>query len=238
MRAVAFDLGNTLMSYTTPLSWQTLYGDALRSVLRSIDERVEDRKVSLGESVLLKYNTRVNYREHEVSSDVIFAELLQCWSADTSKIETAKEAFYSFFQQDAIFFPDVVHVLKELKRKGFKIGVLTDVAYGAERRYALRHAEEINFYADVLLTSLDVGFRKPNPAGYLQLARELHTNVNDCLFVGDEDKDIVGANRVGMTSVLIARQGQAKDFGQVHSVQSLNEIINIAEDRVQVVSTE
>jgi hypothetical protein len=38
MKAIGFDLGNTLISYENfPLNWQSFYADALRKVLEVID---------------------------------------------------------------------------------------------------------------------------------------------------------------------------------------------------------
>jgi len=46
------------------------------------------------------------------------------------------------------------------------------------------------------------------------------------MYVGDEQKDIVGANSIGMVSVLINRSEQVKDFAQDISIRNLKDILN------------
>ncbi len=228
IKAVAFDLGHTIISYGNPLNWQELYGDALANVLRAIDEEVDPNKIGNGGAVLLTYNTRVNSREYEIDSDTIFRKLFGEWGvSDLSKLNAAKEAFYSFFQNNAIVYDDTIDVLLTLRKRGYKTGILTDVAYGMDREYAIRDIAAISEYFDVVLTSTDVGFRKPNTKGYLRLSEELNTMTGNCVFVGDEEKDIIGANSAGMTSVLIDRNGLDRDYGQKHTIKSLSELLKL-----------
>jgi putative hydrolase of the HAD superfamily len=226
-KAVLFDLGFTLVSYEdTPFDWQVMYRDGLAKVLQAIGTEVNPNTIQNGEKVLLKYNTRVNSREYEVDSDTIFSDLFSGLGiTDFGKIGAAKEVLYSFFQRNSSIYDDAVKVLSALRSRGCKTGVLTDVAYGMDTQHAIRDIAEIIGYFDVVLTSRDVGFRKPNTRGYLQLAEKLDAVPNKCIFVGDEDKDIFGANKAGMMSVLIDRKGHNADYGQKFTVSSLVDIL-------------
>jgi len=55
----------------------------------------------------------------------------------------------------------------------------------------------------------------------------LYVNTEDCIFVGDEKVDIIGANNSGMISILIDRKGNNHQFGQVHTIQSLDDILKL-----------
>jgi putative hydrolase of the HAD superfamily len=72
IKAVAFDFGNTLVSSGLPLNWQEFYHTALLAELRDMGVSIDPDKIRIGERVLLKYNTRVNNREYEVSANTIF----------------------------------------------------------------------------------------------------------------------------------------------------------------------
>jgi putative hydrolase of the HAD superfamily len=50
---------------------------------------------------------------------------------------------------------------------------------------------------------------------------------DECLFVGDEPVDVIGANRAGMVSVLINRSGEKRDYGQKYTISSLQDILKL-----------
>ena len=227
IKAVGFDIGHTLIKYNNPLNWKALYRPALQSVVKSCGITESDDKLGLATEVLSKYNTRENYREHEVSSDIIFEEILDAWKINKTYVNEAKEAFYSYFQADAFCFDDTVAILERLSADGLKIGFLTDVAYGMDNKYAFKDVASILHYFDVCLSSVDVGYRKPNEMGYIMLSRELDVEPSQLMFVGDEEKDIIGANKFGAVSVLINRTEKQVDFGQQYTIGNLLEIPNI-----------
>jgi putative hydrolase of the HAD superfamily len=59
------------------------------------------------------------------------------------------------------------------------------------------------------------------------LIQALQVPAGDCLFVGDEPVDVIGANKTGMVSVLINRSGEKRDYGQKYTVSSLIDILKL-----------
>jgi len=228
MKAVIFDIGHTLVHYNSPLNWQALYPAAIKNTMDVCNIPYTKEADKNAQIILTKYNTRVNYREHEVSSDTIFSEILDAWQVRAEYLQPAKQAFYGYFQQGVKCYEDTVFVLQQLKDKGIKIGILTDVAYGMDNSYVTGDLATIEKYIDIYLTSNDVGYRKPNATGYMMLQKAFDIPCSQIAFVGDEEKDIVGANNVGMVSVLVNRSDEAKDFSQNHTINSLTEILTIA----------
>lgn len=221
IKAVSFDIGHTLVRYQNPLNWKSLYGPALEQVAEKCGMDLTDEYRKAAVTILTKYNTRENPREREVTSDRIFTEIFDAWKQPYDKLESAKVAFYRFFQADAVCYEDVVETLRYLRSVGVKMGALTDVAYGMDNSFALQDIATIQPYFDVILTSVDVGYRKPNAAGFLMLLKVLGVSPSQMLYVGDEQKDIVGANALGIVSVLIDRHGTSADWGQKYTVPSL-----------------
>jgi putative hydrolase of the HAD superfamily len=228
IKAVGFDYGNTLTSSGMPLNWQQFHPEALTAVLAATNSGINPDKLAAGEKILFKYNTRVNERDYEVTSETVFTELFSAWGiADISLLKPAKDAFYSFFFTKTEVYPETESVLKELKKQNIKIGVLSNTAYGADKEYLIGSTPQINQYYDACLASTDVGFRKPHTAGFLQLLQAMQVQAGDCLFVGDEPVDVIGANKTGMISVLINRSGEKRDYGQKYTVSSLTEILEL-----------
>ncbi|MDE6595448.1 MAG: HAD family hydrolase, partial [Oscillospiraceae bacterium] len=115
----------------------------------------------------------------------------------------------------------------KLKQHGIKIGILTDVAYGMENEFSLKDISALSDFIDIAFTSVDVGYRKPNSAGYLKLIGALEISPNEMIFIGDEEKDIIGAKKLGIVSALINRSKETKDFGQDYTLKSLSDIFSI-----------
>ncbi|HML48717.1 MAG TPA: HAD family hydrolase [Clostridia bacterium] len=224
IQAVAFDVGHTLVRYANPLNWKALYVPALTEAALRCGAALSEDRLGRAVEILTKYNTREHPREAELPSEVIFGEILAAWGLPLDGVEAMQSAFFAFFQTGAECYGDAAETLRALRAKGLRLGALTDVAYGMGRALALRDLREIEGLLDAVLTSVDVGYRKPHRAGFLRLARELGVAPDRMMYVGDEQKDIAGANALGIASVLIRREGDPPDWGQAFTVRSLREI--------------
>lgn len=224
IKAAAFDLGGTLVNY--PLYWRSLYRPALEKAARDNDIILTVEMLTVANNILMKYNTRVNPREYEVTSDVIFTEILSWWNCKAD-MESIKTAFFSFFNADAAPFPEAREALLWLKQNNIKTGILTDAAYGMDNKFTLKGISSIADLIDFFVSSVDTGYRKPHSVGYLRLLEYFEVSPDEMLYIGDEEKDIIGANKLGIVSVLINRSDTQKDFGQSYVVNSLSEIQRI-----------
>lgn len=231
--AVGFDLGETLLYYAgTPLNWAVLYPQALRAVAGTCRVNVGPDDVGEAEAILREYNTRLNPRTQEYDAETIIGRVLQAWRMDRGQhLGQAIEGFFRFFQQKLMVYEDVAATMAALQERGIRIGVLTDVPYGMPRCLVQEDldAAGLGAYVTMLLTSVDVGWRKPEPLGFLRLAEMLHASPGEMLFVGNEQKDIIGANRAGMASVLLLRDGQREEWGQIHTIRDLSQLLSLGD---------
>lgn len=226
IKAIGFDVGHTLIKYNNPLNWQGLYRSGLERAAAAANITLSEDMIFAATDVLLKYNTRVNYREWETTSDCIFNEILKRWGIQAD-LNAVKSGFYSFFKADAEPYPETIDTMKKLKQSGIKTGILTDVAYGMDNVFSLEDISVLSDFIDIAITSVDVGYRKPNSAGYLKLLESLEIYPNDMIFIGDEEKDIIGARNLGIVSALINRSKEIKDFGQDYTLESLSDIFSV-----------
>lgn len=226
IKAIGFDIGHTLINYRNPLNWRALYRPALEQAACGCGIALSEEMANAATGILLKYNTRVNPREYEVSADMIFGEIVEQWHLCLD-MDTLKTGFYSFFQAKAAPYPETIDTLSTLRQAGIKIGVLTDVAYGMDNRFSLQDIAALSDFIDITLTSVDVGYRKPNSAGFQKLMTALQVSPNEMMYVGDEQKDITGANRLGIASILVNRSEAVLDYGQTYTIKSLHEILEI-----------
>ncbi len=230
IKGIGFDLGETLIFYRdTPLSWAPLYRAALGKVAEACGGRPSPAQFATAEQILARYNTRLVPRTQEVSAEEIFSQVLCSWSFDSAHLTVATEAFFGFFQQHMCAYPDTVPALAGLRERGIPTGILTDVPYGMPRAFVQRDVDRagISGLFNVLLTSVEVGVRKPETAGYLALAARLAVAPNEMLYVGNEPKDVIGACCAGVVAVLIDRSGDGGNHGQQFSISTLSGVNEI-----------
>jgi putative hydrolase of the HAD superfamily len=228
--AVGFDLGETLLTYAdTPLSWASLYPDALARVATATAVELNDERYAFAAAILAQYNTRLNPRRNEVPAEAIFLEILRAWEIAPTRrlVNGAISAFFDFFQQRMQPYPEAAEVLSTLRSRDLRVGVLTDVPYGMPLSFVERDltGAKLASLVDVLLTSVEVGRRKPDPAAFQALARKLDVAPHELWYVGNEEKDIAGALAAGATAVLVDRAGAAPSWGQHHTVRDLRELL-------------
>ena len=225
IKAIVFDIGQTLTYYPIPLNWSKLYRPAFETVSNKLGIALSEEEYEHIGKVLTRYNARITPREIEVSSDEIFAEILEGTGIDRYMVNDIKREFYSFFRTDVEVYPEAEAVLKELKEKNILIATLSDVPYGMDNVYALGDLGKLIEYIDLPYTSNDIGFRKPLGIGLLRIAEEFHIDPSELVFVGDEIKDIECAHNAGTKGILINRTKEEKDFGQDLTINDLSGLI-------------
>lgn len=236
IRAVGFDLGDTLIEYQdVPLDWQQHYPVALAAVSSLWTDLPSPESLVAGADALRRYNTRVTARIEEVDHVAVFGDVLAAMGAPgpdcSSLVDPAADAFFAVFQQRVQAFPDTHAVIGELRARGLGVGVLTDVPYGMPRRLANADllSTDLGSLADNMLTSVEVGRRKPDSLGFAQLAAALGCSPDEMLFVGNERKDVDGALAAGMRAVLVWRaDAVAPQWGQHHCVSALGGLLDLA----------
>ena len=91
MEAIVFDIGQTLAYYPIPLNWSALYRPAFEHVADKLELTISEEEFEHIGATLRKYNTRINPREEEVSSDIIFNEI----KSITNTAEADMKAYFN-----------------------------------------------------------------------------------------------------------------------------------------------
>ena len=225
MKAIVFDIGQTLTYYPVPLNWSKLYRPAFGSVAEKLGIQFTEEEYTHFGEVLTKYNTRINPRDKEYSSDTIFTEILENTTVDKSLMQDIKREFYSYFRVDTNVYPEAEDALMKIKEMGILTATLSDVPYGMDNELALGDIGPLIKYIDLPYTSNDTGYRKPCKEGLLMIAYKLGIDPSEMAFVGDENKDMECARNAGVKAILINRTDEKKDFGQDIVISDLNELI-------------
>ena len=114
-----------------------------------------------------------------------------------------KKVSKEFYAPCVKAYKDEIEVLKELKEKGYILGVVTNKGLPLTI-YSLEICHIESFF-DVIISADDVPIPKPNPTGLLKAMESLNIkNKGDVLYVGDNDIDYFTAENAGVDCLLVS----------------------------------
>ena len=115
---------------------------------------------------------------------------------------------------------DVIPTLKELVRRGYKLGIIANTITETEIPDWMCQAKVADCFKTVILSS-KVRLRKPYPAIYLLASRCIGSVPERCAYVGDNPvRDVEGAVNAGYGSMILYEDaGTADREGKLPTVQ-------------------
>jgi epoxide hydrolase-like predicted phosphatase len=103
--------------------------------------------------------------------------------------------------------PEMMDLVRKLKTKGYKVGLLSNVIPNTERVIRANGGYD-NF--DFLVLSCEVGFSKPDPEIYAIAMNHLDgIKPNEVAFLDDQERCLVPARELGMETILVNSPTQA-----------------------------
>lgn len=227
--AIIFDLGNTLVAYYTRDEWPGVLAECVDGVAAWLRGR-ELLTVDAGELPRRVEAERGGPDDHRVVP--LEERLVRIFDLGDVKLEADVMPEMCRLFMQPIFararrYDDALPALTEVRRRGLKIGILSNSPWGGP---AILWREELDRHH--LLTAVDAaafcrdcGWRKPAPQAFEHITGKLGVAADRCLFVGDDPRwDIAGPHAVGMHAVLIDRTGSAQAAGEA-VVRDLAELL-------------
>ncbi len=201
--AIFIDLGNTLRILTKDEQHQANARKAIAELVGAqvspeilctlIDGRYKEyRKWA--------FQTRIEAPENELWTRWLLPD---CPSAITSA--NAAELTYQYRQSmgKRILQADGREVVAELDRRGYKLGIISNVISSKEIPEWLEADDLGKYFKSVVLSSV-FRRRKPDPEIYWEAARRLGVPPARCVYVGDNfARDVVGTRQAGFGMVII-----------------------------------
>lgn len=120
-----------------------------------------------------------------------------------------------------------ISVLNTLKQRTITLGLISNFDHPPQVRELISSYGLDKYFATIVISG-EVGINKPNPSIFHLALKETECNSQNAIFVGDSEEDIVGANAAGMMSVLIDRSGRRKNFGQIKTISSLQDVLHFS----------
>lgn len=225
MKAVLFDLGNTLAEYHAPGGSTDLIMRAVGAVEDYLRRKglVSVSPEDIRERVRLENYESRNYRVRPL--DKRLSRIFRI--SDPIVLSEACRVFLEPICRGSVVYPDVILALQELRQRGLKTAVVSNSPWGSSPGLWGKEIERLGLrpYFDALCFCGEVGWRKPAKPIFFLAMHRLGVEAADCLFVGDRPKwDISGPKAVGMNAVLIDRDGTYPDHQSIKDLRELLEL--------------
>jgi len=207
IRAVLFDLGDTLVSYYQPPDFMPILRRSLDACLQVLGRAPLDGEAWTD---LIHQALELNQERADLAVWPLEERLRMLFERyarlDTELIERLAQAFLQPIFATAQVGHDALPVLLGLKRRGVKTGIVSNTPWGSPGRVwrseLARH--ELLTAVDAVVFCQDVGWRKPHPAPFRRALELIGVAATDAAFVGDNPVwDVEGAESAGLLPILL-----------------------------------
>jgi putative hydrolase of the HAD superfamily len=230
IKAVLFDLGNTLVGYYESAEFPAV----LRRCLRQCSEsrgwpRDVRREEALFERALQLNAERPDFAVRPLGERL--RELFEPYGTlDDLAVSRLGDAFLTPIFDLARPCAQAPIVLESLRRRGVKTAIVSNTPWGspasAWRMELARHG--LLETVDAVVFCVDVGWRKPHRAPFDRALALLDVAAGDAVFVGDDPRwDVVGAQNAGVRPVLYGSPGAAPGL---KAIRNLEEVIQLVDE--------
>jgi len=110
---------------------------------------------------------------------------------------------------DITLYGGVPETLYELRRRGFKLGVVTDSVSPTAEKLRWFRSRGLALAWDAFANSCEVGVRKPHLRIYQAALEQCGVSPAEALFVGHKASELDGARAVGMLTAAVYRDADA-----------------------------
>ncbi|HEY95107.1 MAG TPA: HAD-IA family hydrolase [Dehalococcoidia bacterium] len=231
-KAVFFDWFNTLAVYYPPR--EELQSQAIREFGFNVSaEQVKPALLYADKLVFdenAKYPMRLRSKEDQNEVYVRYETLLlrnvgidlTDEVSTVAKIFKRAEELYSNI--GFALYDDVVPVMKKLREKDLKIGLITNLEIDMK---PVCSKLGLDPYLDFIVTSGEAGSDKPQPEIFLLALKKAGVESSEAIHVGDQYKiDAVGAMGAGIKPVIIDRYDMYPEITDCPRIKTLDELFS------------
>ncbi len=220
---VLFDFFGTLVSYSDSRTAQGYRRThallASMNIGLNYEEFLVEWSVEASKFDLLTAESRREFSMDEVCTAFLLRFLDHVPSA--SEISALRLSYMAEWNT-GVGYPAETYDTVPLVASRYRLAIITNTH---DRDLVPAHLEAMNLaaYFDAVVTSVDVGWRKPHPAIYERAFRDLGISPAQAIYVGDSyEPDYVGSLSLGMLPFLI-------DPASRHDVPAWNRLRSIGE---------
>jgi putative hydrolase of the HAD superfamily len=226
IKAVFFDLYQTLVHYQP--SQEELEAKALQNLGITVTAEALRRPIlTANEFIYQQIAGRPLSRRSREEVMALYSEYQQIVIKEAGikadqKIVMALLGMMQQAKMDLVLFDDVPAVLDDLKKRDLKLGLISNVERDMTATLTkLGLASKL----DVVVTSQDAGFTKPQPEIFQYALKRAGVQPAEAVYVGDQYQvDIGGAKNAGMQGILLDRDDYYQEKIDCPRLRGLREL--------------
>ncbi|GGE69456.1 HAD family hydrolase [Priestia taiwanensis] len=187
------------------------------AVLFDLDETLLNRRASVRSFIENQYERLYTYVGHVekdvyidsfltleqngyVWKDVVYEKMVRAFGIEGIAPAELLDDYVTGFSLHCVPFPSLHEILRELKERGFLLGIITN-GYG---EFQMRNIKALGIkeYFDVILVSEWEGMKKPEAEIFHRALQKLEVEPHASIFVGDHPLyDVQAARNIGMKGI-------------------------------------
>ncbi len=238
MRAVLFDLGNTLVSYYAASDFAPILRDCLRACARAFEYGPD-----VDEEDLFQRAVGLNTERADHTVWPLIDRLNTLFDMGPQDAATERRIITAFMEPlfaTAVADPEATRILASLRADGFATAIVSNTPWGSPaapwRAELARH--QLLTAVDAVVFCADVGYRKPHRAPFERALSLLGVRASDAVFVGDDPRwDVFGATQAGIQPLLLAPSGTQAAAHDVPVARNLTEVLDHMRVRASVLTS-
>jgi len=189
MKAILFDLDNTLLDRDTSLNHfiRKQYSQFATHFGHIPEEQYCQRFIELDAQGM-------------VWKDRVYQSMVEEFNVDGIAWETLLEDYVNHFAHCCIAYDGVEAVLAQLRQAGCKMGIISN----GKSPFQEKNIEALGIveYFETILISEKEGVKKPSPAIFHKALYALEVAAHEAVYIGDNpDLDMKGAKDAGMRTI-------------------------------------
>lgn len=218
LKAVIFDLDQTLVDWDAAEPWEDYQARRLKRVFEFVNSELHPLE---GVDAMAFFSAFAqglgrmwsDSAESYVAPSVmqVLTDTLVSLGVPPERIDMERLMIAYDWQPPAgqRAFPDALEVLPELRRHGVELGIVTNASLPmVYRDRELQAFGLFEWFPNCRIAAVDVGYIKPHPSIFKKALEVLAIEPCEAVFVGDNlEADIRGAQEVGMQAVLRVTPG-------------------------------
>jgi FMN phosphatase YigB (HAD superfamily) len=214
IRAVLFDLGDTLWHYPNMPPPEEIRGETMRRITALLGrwgyDMSGDRRM-IGRDIRLTIQEETSRAFHGDCVDPGYPGICQRIGSEHGMDLTLEQGaeLWETWNLGGVFlgvtlFPEVLETLRWLRDSGYRVGSVTNRGYSGPLFWEQMDALGLTDVFEHVVISCDIGYMKPHPRIFHQALELMGLEADEAVMVGDSLRaDVEGAKTLGMSTIWV-----------------------------------